>query len=85
MMNQETDLRCDLTPDVLDKVGKLLVVSARNQACGARFTGAGGGGCIWAFGAPEDLAQLRPIWEDILSQRTAAKILNAGIDTVGLL
>lgn len=85
MMNQETDLRCDLTPDVLDEVGKLLVASARKQACGARFTGAGGGGCIWALGAPEDLAKLKPVWEKILSRRKAAKILNAGIDTVGLL
>jgi D-glycero-alpha-D-manno-heptose-7-phosphate kinase len=85
MMNQETDLRCDLTPDVLDDVGKALVESARDQGCGARFTGAGGGGCIWAFGEPEDLALLRPIWENILTRRKPAKILNAGIDTVGLL
>lgn len=85
MMNQETDLRCDLTPDVLDDVGKRLVASARDEACGARFTGAGGGGCVWALGTPEDLAQLRPVWENILSRRKAAKILNAGIDTVGLL
>lgn len=85
MMNQETDIRCDLTPDVLDDMGKPLVTSARDQGCGARFTGAGGGGCIWAFGAPEDLVVLRPVWENILTRRKAAKILNAGIDTVGLL
>lgn len=85
MMNQETDLRCDLTPDVLDDVGKPLVASARDQGCGARFTGAGGGGCVWAFGAPEDLVSLRPVWETILARRKTGKILDAGIDTVGLL
>lgn len=85
MMNQETDIRCGLTPEVLDEVGRQLVTAARHQGCGARFTGAGGGGCIWAFGTSDDLGLLRPVWENILTRRKAAEILKAGIDTVGLL
>jgi len=85
MMDRETDIRRDLTPEVLDDVGTQLVAAARAQNCGARFTGAGGGGCLWALGAPADLNLLRPAWEAILSCRQSAKILDAGIDVVGLL
>jgi D-glycero-alpha-D-manno-heptose-7-phosphate kinase len=85
MMNQEVDIRCALTPDVLDPLGKQLVAAARDQGCGARFTGAGGGGCIWALGEPPNLELLRPIWHEILTHRQAAKILKTGIDFKGLL
>jgi len=43
-MNQETKLRLDMTPDVLDKLGKKMFEMAIDCDCGARFTGAGGGG-----------------------------------------
>lgn len=85
MMNQETELRCDLTPEVLDETGAALVRAARKFHCGARFTGAGGGGCIWALGQPEQLDSLRPAWEKIVARQATAQILPVGIDTVGLL
>lgn len=85
MMNQETDIRCELTPEVLDALGTRLVAAAREGGCGARFTGAGGGGCLWALGTADDIKKLRPVWKDILSLRSAAQLLKAGIDTVGLL
>jgi D-glycero-alpha-D-manno-heptose-7-phosphate kinase len=85
MINQEVDIRCILTPDVLDAVGRQLVAAARGHSCAARFTGAGGGGCIWAFGEPSKLDTLRPVWETILSRHRDAKILEAGIDVSGLL
>lgn len=84
-MNHETDLRCRLTPDVLDTIGHELVAAARQCECGARFTGAGGGGCIWAIGEPEKIEALRPVWDAILVRRKEAKILPAMIDTQGLL
>jgi D-glycero-alpha-D-manno-heptose-7-phosphate kinase len=85
MINQEVDIRCTLTPDVLDTVGKQLVAAARDRNCAARFTGAGGGGCIWAFGEPANLGELRPLWESILTLHPTAKILESGIDISGLL
>jgi D-glycero-alpha-D-manno-heptose-7-phosphate kinase len=85
MMNQETDIRCELTPEVLDALGARLVAAAREGDCGARFTGAGGGGCVWALGAADDIKQLRPVWKDILTRHSAAQLLKAGIDTAGLL
>ena len=52
-MNRETDVRRQMTPDVLNDIGKTLVELAKKNKCGARFTGAGGGGCIWALGEIE--------------------------------
>ncbi len=85
MMNRETELRRGLTPEVLDETGSALVDAARVCHCGARFTGAGGGGCIWALGQPDQLAGLRSEWETILVQPETAQILATGIDTDGLL
>jgi D-glycero-alpha-D-manno-heptose-7-phosphate kinase len=83
-MNRETSIRRTLTPDVLDNMGEKLVDLARQTGCGARFTGAGGGGCLWAVGETENIDRLRPLWEKTLSAREAAGLLNAKIDSQGL-
>lgn len=85
VMNQETDLRVRMTPDVLDEVGRQLVDTARRQQCGARFTGAGGGGCVWAMGQPPHIGALKPVWQQVLSQRSGAAILEASVDSAGIL
>jgi D-glycero-alpha-D-manno-heptose-7-phosphate kinase len=85
LMNLETDLRRQLTPEVLDDMGTALVDAARQNGCGARFTGAGGGGCLWALGEPGQIERLRPIWTEILSRREAARILETRVDTQGLM
>jgi D-glycero-alpha-D-manno-heptose-7-phosphate kinase len=83
-MNRETSIRRTLTPDVLDNIGEKLVDLARQAGCGARFTGAGGGGCLWAVGETENIDRLRPLWEKTLSAREAAGLLNVTIDSKGL-
>ena len=83
-MNKEVDIRRKMTPDVFDDVGNALVERALGLDCGARFTGAGGGGCIWAVGAEERIRALRPMWEEILSTRDDARLLQAKVDPVGL-
>jgi D-glycero-alpha-D-manno-heptose-7-phosphate kinase len=83
-MNRETAIRRELTPDVLDNVGEKLVETALQNGCGARFTGAGGGGCIWALGGIENIDRLRPLWEESLSTRKEAGLLNVEIDTKGV-
>lgn len=85
VMNRETDIRCELTPAVLDEVGGALVACARDSGCSARFTGAGGGGCVWALGEGENLELLRQKWEQILHRHKDARMLAAGIDMQGLL
>ena len=84
-MNAETDLRVHMTPEVLDKMGNALMTAARRNGCGARFTGAGGGGCLWALGAPDRIGGLLPKWEEILAGRPEATLLNVTVDANGIL
>lgn len=84
LMNQETKLRLEMTPDVLDKTGIKLFERASVNSCGARFTGAGGGGCIWAMGTGNDLANLKTDWLDIIDKDPGADMLNAKIDPIGI-
>ncbi|MFA5906949.1 MAG: galactokinase [Desulfobacula sp.] len=84
-MNRETRLRLDMTPDVLDNTGKILFESAIGCNCGARFTGAGGGGCLWAIGEKEAIDLLKQRWQDILSVVEGAKILDTKIDNKGII
>jgi D-glycero-alpha-D-manno-heptose-7-phosphate kinase len=83
-LNRETAIRSALTPDVLDRVGKKLVDIARQTDCGARFSGAGGGGCLWAVGEIENIDRLRPLWEKTLSATKEACLLDVKIDSKGL-
>ncbi len=85
LMNQETQLRCEMTPDVLDITGKKLFEKAIKFDCGARFTGAGGGGCLWAIGERSDIEKLKPRWQDILGSVRDAKILDAKIENKGII
>ncbi len=83
-MNAEVDIRRRLTPAVLDDMGERLVAAARTAGCGARFTGAGGGGCLWALGPAPSIRQLRSTWRDLLSRRTSAGLLDHSIDSQGV-
>jgi D-glycero-alpha-D-manno-heptose-7-phosphate kinase len=85
LMNRETALRRKMTPDVLDAVGLQLAKSAEKHGCGARFTGAGGGGCIWALGDTENIDRLKPLWEEILLPENEARLLDVTIDSLGLI
>ena len=84
-MNREMAIRRKMTPDVLDVLGGHLVDSAIENNCSARFTGAGGGGCVWALGEIEDIDKLKGIWERVLSTRNEACLLDVKIDSKGVL
>ena len=84
LMNRETAIRRKMTPDVLDEIGVQLMKAAVAHDCGARFTGAGGGGCIWALGDVKNIDSLRPIWEEILSSENEGRLLDIKIDSRGL-
>jgi len=83
-MNREVVLRREMTPEVFDEMGEQLRALAMENACGVRFTGAGGGGCVWALGAMEDIDRLRGIWENSLRQRRDARILDWHVDGRGV-
>ena len=84
-MNKEMVIRKKMTPEVLDSMGKNLVASAVKNNCGARFTGAGGGGCIWALGEIDDIDKLKVIWKESLATKKGACLLDVKIDSKGLL
>jgi D-glycero-alpha-D-manno-heptose-7-phosphate kinase len=84
LMNRETAIRQQMTPDVLDEIGIQLTKAAVAHNCGARFTGAGGGGCIWALGDVKHIDSLRPVWEEILSSENEGSLLDLKIDPQGL-
>lgn len=84
LMNRETAIRREMTPDVLDEIGDRLMKAAVALNCGARFTGAGGGGCIWALGDVKHIDSLRPIWEEVLSSEKEGSLLDVKIDSQGL-
>ena len=83
-MNMETGIRTLMTPDVLDEIGNRLVKSAVALGCGARFTGAGGGGCIWALGEPDDINDLKHSWQGTLSGTSEGCLLSNTVDPYGL-
>jgi len=83
-MNKETAIRRRMTPEVLDATGKKLVRAAIDSRCGARFTGAGGGGCIWAMGGADAIEKLKGRWQRLLKPIPSARLLNAGIDALGV-
>jgi D-glycero-alpha-D-manno-heptose-7-phosphate kinase len=84
VMNEETAIRRIMTPEVLDTVGEELVAAARARGCGGRFTGAGGGGCLWAVGASDPMQNLRADWRAILAKRKGAALLDVAPDLEGL-
>lgn len=84
-MNAETAIRREMTPDVVDDMGADLIAAALDCKCGARFTGAGGGGCLWAIGEPADIDALRGEWRGLLEKREGAALLDARIDGEGLI
>lgn len=84
LMNNETAVRKKMTPDVLDRLGHNLAETAMQHDCGARFTGAGGGGCVWALGEIENIDILKPLWEETLSSKDEARLLDVAIDSKGV-
>ena len=83
-MNAETELRRGMTPQVIESMGARLIEAAKAGGCGARFTGAGGGGCLWAIGPAEAITTLRPHWRACLADRPTAGLLDCRIDWQGV-
>jgi D-glycero-alpha-D-manno-heptose-7-phosphate kinase len=83
-MNEETELRRAMTPGVLESMGQRLAAAAVEQGCGARFTGAGGGGCLWAIGEADAIAALSPVWKQLLAGRATAGLIDCRVDLNGV-
>lgn len=85
LLRAETELRQTVTPEVLVPTTQSLFDCAIAHACGARFTGSGGGGCMWAIGGANEITALREAWRKMLAPIDGAKILPSRIDVRGVL
>ncbi len=84
LIREEMSVRREITPEALTPATKELIDVAENAGCGARFTGAGAGGSLWAMGERENIDELKTIWETMLAQIKGAAILDCRVDPSGV-
>ncbi len=84
LLREEMLLRKKITPEALVPVTEKLVKQAEQLKCGARFTGAGAGGALWAIGPMENLNQLRQTWRKTLAPIRGACLLDCRVDSKGV-
>ncbi|MEE4351884.1 MAG: hypothetical protein V2J25_03360 [Desulfatiglans sp.] len=85
LLREEMALRREFTPESLIPLTEELALQAEGEGCGARFTGAGKGGAMWAFGPPDSIERLRDQWGSTLSSIEGARILDCAVDPRGAL
>jgi len=85
LLNEETGIRARITKEAVD-LGILdsLLKKAKELGCGARFTGAGGGGCVWAIGEKDRIQDLKKVWGAILDEMPGARFIFSGIEREGV-
>jgi D-glycero-alpha-D-manno-heptose-7-phosphate kinase len=77
----EWDNRKGLAPGVTtDHIDAMLATAAKAGATGGKVCGAGGGGCLFCIGEPQDIPAIRRALAD-----AGAQVLDFRVDTRGLL
>ncbi len=84
LIREEMTVRREITPEALTPVTQELIETAENAGCGARFTGAGAGGSLWAVGDREPIDTLRGLWKARLAKIKGAAILDCRVDPSGV-
>ncbi|MEP6787897.1 MAG: hypothetical protein ABJB40_05665, partial [Acidobacteriota bacterium] len=82
-LTAEYHLRSTLVP-VLHPDDRELVEMAANAQCGVSVSGKGGGGCIWAIGEKQDIADLKAQWTSAFGRRKAGSLLRVNVTGSGL-
>jgi D-glycero-alpha-D-manno-heptose-7-phosphate kinase len=83
-LSQEAAAWDRVCPQVWAPLTSRLRAVAEEHGCGARFTGAGGGGCVWAIGDLDPIARTRQAWEGILRQTGSGRLLTSEVTDRGL-
>jgi D-glycero-alpha-D-manno-heptose-7-phosphate kinase len=83
-LSAEFNLRSQVMPDLLPEDDQVLAEAAMEAGCGVKPTGHGQGGCIWAIGTKEAIAQTEKRWKDIFGQRGFGYLLPVSIARSGL-
>ncbi len=81
----ELEIRREITPQAMLPITEELLAAAYKADCGARFTGAGGGGCFWAIGKFPDIEKLKKEWRQILADNGQGRLLSSKIATEGVI
>jgi len=81
---EEVAIRKKLTPEAFTPIITRLIEESKKSGCGARFTGAGGGGTVWALCEIDAIARVREIWTHILKGTKTGGILECNVDPIGV-
>lgn len=82
-LSKAFQLRSSLLP-ALPPCDLELLDMAQKLNCGASLTGRGGGGCIWAIGEKQDIAELRSQWQQAFEFRQIGSTLSANVTDKGM-
>jgi len=83
-LRNEVAIRREITPEAFTPTINRLIQESERVGCGARFTGAGGGGSVWALGEIDDIQRLREIWSETLKSTKKGGILECSVDPNGV-
>jgi len=83
-LRKEMKIRRKITPDALIPLTTELIHCAEKTGCGARFTGAGAGGSLWAIGEADRIRDVEEAWNGILRPVKRAGILRCSVDPRGV-
>ena len=83
-LREEMAVRREITPEALIPITEQLIRQAEEAGCGARFTGAGAGGAVWALGEKERIEALRKVWGDTLGPVKGGGLLHCEVDPKGV-
>lgn len=83
-LKEEMAIRRKITPEALIPETEKLIGQAEQSGCGARFTGAGAGGSLWAIGEKDNIDRLRNTWEKTLAGIKDGEIIPCQVEPEGL-
>ena len=83
-LKEEVSIRKKITPDAFTPFTEKLIEQAQDIGCGARFTGAGAGGSVWAIGEKKDIQKLKSVWQKSIDKIPEALLLECKIDYEGV-
>lgn len=79
-LNKEEELRRDFLKYRIPAASSRIISIARNNDCGIKFVGGGGGGCLWILGEEQKIIKIK----EKISHLKTAKILPFNLDHKGV-
>ena len=83
-LNKECDICAEIAPNCISKRAGLLIKIARNEGVGSRHVGHGHGGCVWALGDKNKIANTFTEWKAQSDKWVGAWTIYPGMAEKGL-